>query len=176
MIEFPRVRDGIASVAFVEAIESASSSDQMAEEDDDWRALSRGRANMRSGMPVSARESCYRLIGAGRIRWNRPRMVLGDSILSTCSSVSASSQRAFLHNGATQTSSLIKIPRDIMSLSIASTRKIQVRGRPNLSSDLINTTASLHNSIHLRSLIDNCLMGTRKLTTDMASRLSENAG
>ncbi|KAI9877732.1 MAG: hypothetical protein M1823_007060, partial [Watsoniomyces obsoletus] len=45
-IEFPLVKGGMASVAFVEAIESASSSDQTEEDAADWKALSRGMANM----------------------------------------------------------------------------------------------------------------------------------
>jgi hypothetical protein len=53
MIELPLVNGGIASVAFVDAIDSASSSDQMEEEADEWRALSRGRVNMESTNAVS---------------------------------------------------------------------------------------------------------------------------
>lgn len=72
--ELPRVSDGIASVAFVDAIDSTSSSDQIEEEEDggERRAASRGRVNMKSitvGLVVRVdwRESD----GALNAPWNR---------------------------------------------------------------------------------------------------------
>ena len=71
--ELPRVSDGMASVAFVDAIDSTSSSDQIEEEEDggERRAASRGTVNMKSMsvglvVPVDWRESD----GALNTPWN----------------------------------------------------------------------------------------------------------